>query len=133
MTSEVKTPQPVSDRQIQFLEYLIWKSRDAGDLAKKCLILLIRKSEGLTKRVVLVLDPDVDREKQREISIGFHDMNSSGLTTHAGALFRLTGSDFWVDYGNIGLTSTKLYEAVVEVAAGLSDIEAIVPRDPYKE
>lgn len=126
--SQVAERPRVSDRQIQFLEYLIWKSRDASEFAKKCLIYLVRQSERLSRQVRLILNRDV----VMDVRHGFHDMSSSMLTTHINELLCLAGSDLWVDYGVTTLAFNPIGDVFVEFFPSLDEINAIVPDSPYK-
>jgi len=116
----------VSDRQIQFLEWFIWGSRDADEFTKQCLIFLVRQSERLTRQVRLVLAGDVADNVIHQL----HYMCSSGRTTRIDQLLKLAGSNFSVDYGAIALAELDKYKIEVVLNPGLSEIKAIVPRDP---
>lgn len=117
----------VSKRQVDFLEYLIWKSKDASPFAKKCLIYLVRQSCRLSREVQLACRTD-------EVVHGFHDMGSSNGSTHIGAIFCLTGAEMIVDYGipSIRNAYPRRHEVAIEFSPTREEIEAIVPRSPYR-
>jgi len=118
----------VNPRQLQFLEYLIWRSRDASEFAKKALICMVRKSEGLSREVRLSLS-----ENAKEVMFGLHHMSSEGLTTHIDQLIHLAGSDLSVDCGGIALRFFKNgVHDFRELNPSSDEINAIVPADPYK-
>ena len=114
----------ISQRQLAFLEYLIWKSRDADEFTKRCLIWLLRQSEGLTKAV---------RIRGINLSIGLHDMCSCNGTTHIDGVFGAAGSNMYVDYGGAAIRDSKTpWEEVIVLTSTQDEIDAIVPADPYK-
>jgi hypothetical protein len=118
----------VSKEKLEFLEYLIWRSKNASEFTKKCLIWLIRQSEGLTKEVGVAFKDD---KISREVSLGFHDMCSCNGTTHVVQLFRLAGSLFVV--GNKSLRKSYMTPFAGEILWPTSeDINQVVPADPYK-
>jgi hypothetical protein len=118
----------VSKEKLEFLEYLIWRSKNASEFTKKCLIWLIRQSEGLTKEVGVAFKDD---KISREVSLGFHDMCSCNCTTHVVQLFRLAGSLFVV--GNKSLRKSYMTPFAGEILWPTSeDINQVVPADPYK-
>lgn len=82
-------PRPqINERQMTFLEYLIWQSRDANDVTRKLLIWLMRQTDQLTTQVVVNCPPEICKE----VSHGLHDMCSGNLTTHLVELFKIAGS-----------------------------------------
>ena len=83
----------ISQRQLDYLEFLVWRSKDADEFTRKCLIWLIRQSQGLTRDVRLVLT------ETNKVVAGFHDMCSEGGTTHFDELLGLVGADMDLDYG----------------------------------
>ena len=126
-----KSGRRISRKQLQFLEYLVWKSKDADDFTKKCLIFLIRRSRGLTKPVGIIFS---DRELAGKVSRNLHDMCSCNCTTHIDALFSLTGTTrLDVDYGGIAIRDplTK-WTSILRLRPSVKKISAIIPVDPYK-
>lgn len=132
--TETAKRQPVSAEQMQYLEYLIWHSEDADEFTRKCLILLARNSEGLSKRVRLILNDDVSTDVREKVVQGFHDMGSGGGTTRINELFHLAGSDLFLDYGGIALISHEdiRVDTAESVSATLEEINSIVACDPYQ-
>jgi hypothetical protein len=126
-----KSRRHISAEQLKYLEYLIWKSRNADDFSKKCLIWLIRQSQGLTRQVRIV-----DMSIAGKVCHGFHDMCSENGTTHIDALFGLIGSEMRVDAGGGAIRFSYLSGRPQTGAACLSpsfdEISAIVPANPYK-
>ena len=117
----------VSKRQLEYLEYLIWKSPDATEFAKKCLIYLIRQSLGLSVEVRLT-------RRDQAVVNSFHDMCSSLGVTHIDELLGLAGAEMDLDYGALCLR--KGFETTpsnpIELSPTRAEIEGIVPASPYK-
>ncbi len=121
-----KRPRRVSQKQLEFLEYLIWKSKNADVFSKRCLIWLIRKSQGLT-RAVRIGDENI----VNAVSKGFHDMSSANCTTHVDAMFGLAGSDLCLVNGaSIGNHQIEL-STIKKLTPTRDEIEAVVPAYPY--
>lgn len=120
----------VSRKQLQFLEYLIWKSKNADKFTKQCLIWLMRNSDGLSREVRVTLPTRLDKI----VNKGFHDMGSSNGTTHVDVLFALAGSDMFVNYGvpAIRVSFEHPIKSIPVLKLDLDEICAIVPADPYK-
>ncbi len=96
----------VTELQIQAIKYLIRKSPDANDLAKKLTGLLINKSEGFTKAVhiTLIESAELSKEELQGVYQGFHDMRSSPLHTHLPEVLVAAGIDMKFShlYGHYG-------------------------------
>ena len=75
--------------QLTYLESFIWRSENADDFTKQCVIWLIRQSRGLTREVKMFLQLEDGGQK---VAHGVHGMNSLSCTTHLGELCRLAGS-----------------------------------------
>jgi hypothetical protein len=82
-----KLGRHIVEKQLQLLEYLIWKSKDATKFAKQCLIWMMRQSHGLSIEVQMSLGGG------NELSRGVHDMISSCGNTHLAEIFGAAGSD----------------------------------------
>ena len=126
-----KSDRRVSKKQLQFLEYLVWNSKDADDFTKKCLIFLIRKSRGLTKPVGIIFSVS-NRKLARTVLENLHDMCSSLCTTHINELFYLVGSNFSVDYGGLAIHNCNIKQNIYRFKPSPDMIEAVEPADPYK-
>jgi hypothetical protein len=92
-------------KQIAALRYLIYKSENSNDLAKRICTFLIEKSNLLTKEVCLTLQENAQGFTAEEISeaaFAFHDMKSSNGSTHVDALIHVLGArlHFDVHYGH---------------------------------
>ena len=81
----------ITVQQIIALEKLISKSKDASDFAKKVAIWLLLKSEGLVKKVFIVID---DVATADHLMNGIHDMKSAQHTTHLNEIMQATGSEY---------------------------------------
>lgn len=92
----------VSQQQIEALKYLILQSKNADELAKRVLFLLIEKSNGLTEDVSITLWESGDLPREEIASAVRHTMNSVHGTTHLSELLALSGSnmDFTLHYGH---------------------------------
>lgn len=124
-----KRPRRVSKRQLEFLEYLIWKSKDADEFSKKCLIWLIRHSQGLTKAVRIA-----DLNIPNIVSNDFHDMVSCNGTTHINEVLRVAGSSLAVDYGGAAIYDDETpWKVVTILSTTKREINAIIPTDPYED
>jgi len=134
-----KDCQQVSAEKLKFLEFIIWLSPDADEFSKRCLICLIRQSEGLSREVCLDLsDPMPHASKARmteKVRRDFHAMCSSNRTTHVDELFHLAGSRLSVDYSGICLADIGANpHSFVELVASVNGINAIEPvTNPYKD
>ena len=123
-----KRPRRVSQKQLDILEYLIWRSRDADEFSRKALIWLVRQSHGLTK-LVRIEEPAI----VRDVDKGFHDMCSCNCTTHVDQLFLLAGANLYVRSGGaIGRFDIPLAQHE-KLFVSRDQIEAVVPANPYKD
>ncbi|OGZ79362.1 MAG: hypothetical protein A2528_01015 [Candidatus Staskawiczbacteria bacterium RIFOXYD2_FULL_37_9] len=73
---------------MEFLEYLIWQSKDADDVTRKLLIWLLRQTDQLTMQVFVNCPSEICKKVSRKL----HDMHSCGGTTHLDTLFEAAGS-----------------------------------------
>lgn len=92
-------------KQIAALRYLIFKSKDGNELAKRVSAFLIDRSEGLVKDVCITLVEGYEGYTANEIqgaSSGFDSMTRSNRTTHINQILDAMGSDmgFSVHYGD---------------------------------
>lgn len=87
-------------KQIEALKYLIIKSKDADDLAKRILFFLIDKSEGLTKEVSMtVWEGDAfSRNTVNKAAENCNSLKSCSRETHLGELLALIGSEMHFSY-----------------------------------
>ncbi len=75
----------ISQKQINALKYLIFKSEDARDWARKILLALIDASKGLTKPVYFTGNLN---------EVYMEDMFCTHHSTHLHEVVKLTGSKF---------------------------------------
>jgi hypothetical protein len=118
----------VSKKKLELLEYVIWRSKNASEFTKKCLIWLIRQSKGLTKEVRVVFK---DEKISGEVDNGFHDMCSCSCTTHIDQLFRLAGSSFVVSCGSLRKSYMTPFAGEI-LRPTVEEIQQVVPANPYK-
>ena len=78
----------ISPNQVAFLEFLIWKSKNASDIAKQYVIWLLRQCLARKENVCISLNAEQQGEL---VGTGVHDMESGNGTTHITELFRLAG------------------------------------------
>jgi hypothetical protein len=86
----------VTPDQIAVLRYMIYKSKDGNNLAKRILIYLLNASEGLTKQVCLCLVEGMTGYTRREIEAAadtMSAMDSGNCTTHLHMLTMLMGTE----------------------------------------
>lgn len=91
----------MTENQINVLRYLIIKSRDVKPIAKKLALYLIAVSRGLTREVRFTVTEGVrswTREDAEAVASGFHDMRSSGGTTHLSVIMTGMETDFHFDH-----------------------------------
>lgn len=117
----------VSKRQLAFLEHLVWYSKDADSFTKQCVIFLIRKSEGLTKPVKLVLGRDL----RSKIAEEMHRMCMFVGTTHIDDLFRLAGSELGLYSSLCMIGSARPADDAEEFSPSSDEISAIQHVDPW--
>lgn len=120
-----KRPRRVSQEQIEYLEWLIWHSKDANEFAKKTLIWLVRQSEGLTRAIKIT-----DRDIVIKVAEGFHDMMSDNGTTHINRQIKsTTGSDMLVNYHCASIWNRKSpsWDEVTTLTPTQDEIETAVP------
>lgn len=67
----------ITNNQINSLEKIIWNAPKISELAKKFIIWLIRKSEMLSRQVIVLFSPGSSHlVSMKEIIHGVHDINS---------------------------------------------------------
>lgn len=101
-----------TDNQIEALKYLILKSQEANELAKRIMFWLIEKSEGLTKDVCICLNEADGEFSADEIQLAarsFDHASSSNSRSHLGAVFRAMNSEFsfHMHYGDFDPTRAE--------------------------
>lgn len=87
------------DEAIQELEERIKRAPEASPFARQVMLHLIRKSEGLTKPVMVAT---TDQEIGREIAYGRHHCHSSSRTTNLQAFYSDNGLDAYIHSGTLG-------------------------------
>lgn len=95
----------VTPKQIAALKYLIAKSRDGSEMAKRVIFLLIDQSQGLAEEVSVTFTQDKDGYTQEEISNVAHAvgaLSSSNGSTYMDELMKLMGAKltFSLHYGH---------------------------------
>jgi hypothetical protein len=143
--AQLVCPQPrINAKQVEFLEYLIWRSRDASDVVRKLLIWLLRQTNRLTMCVFVNCPPEICKE----VSYGLHDMCSCGGTTHLDAVFNAAGSAIspalyngtYTDDGRlvnsggfaVFIHNRKSRASSRRVECDMSAINAITEPNPYR-
>ncbi|GEM_PF-5886226 len=140
-TQDVSETKKVTDQQIAALKYLIFQSQDANDWAKRILVFLLDKSEGLKKEVTLTLKARKDGFKDidiRDATKSLDQMLSGNCYTHLQEIMVAVGTDFILSFNTDSGPTLILYLAresyptnrsnlskleVSEVALRLVDIE----------
>ncbi len=86
----------IKQEQIEALKYMLLGSENGSEFSKKICFLLLDKSQCLSKAVCISITQSdkISKELVDDFNHGNHDMRSSNLKTHLGALMRMTGSDF---------------------------------------
>ncbi|OHB15957.1 MAG: hypothetical protein A2431_03710 [Candidatus Zambryskibacteria bacterium RIFOXYC1_FULL_39_10] len=86
-------PPRLSQKQIEAIEYLITKSKDATQFAKKVVIWFLRQTDGMTKSVALSVPEQFLGEEASQIEDSVHDMNSVSGSTHIDSVFQAAGTE----------------------------------------
>lgn len=131
---KIKHYPRVGKKRLEYLEWLIWNSRDADMFVRQCLIFMIRRSKGLTTRVKMTL-----RDGGRSAR-GICGMSIKANRTHVVELFGAVGAKIFPDYFFDGKVTSII--SIVDPRAGtnvgimrltpnLAKIEAIEPADPH--
>lgn len=76
--------------QLEALKYLISKSRDLSEFARRCCVWMVDQSHGLTRNICVIIPADYPIKG--EICDGIHNINSSGNTTHMDELLQAMGT-----------------------------------------
>ncbi|MEK7570196.1 MAG: hypothetical protein AAB515_02040 [Patescibacteria group bacterium] len=109
------------------LKYLISKSKDGDDIAKRILFFLIDNSNGLTEQVSMTLTQDHDGYTKDEIHTAAHKldyMRSSNGTTHLSEIMLIMGAElgFSTHYGHYNemgkLDTEGMFPGCGELAPG---------------
>lgn len=95
----------VTPKQIEALKYLVAKSKDGSDLAKRVIFFLIDQSQGLTEEVSISFIQDrggFTREELSSVAHAVGSFTSSNGSTHLHALMSLMGAElnFSLHYGH---------------------------------
>ena len=85
----------LSKKQVEAIQYLIIKSKNASDIAKQLCLFLIVQSESLTKKVCvsIKLEDGFSKEEVKAVHDGVHDMNSMNGSTHLSEVLSVAGVD----------------------------------------
>jgi hypothetical protein len=119
----------ISEKQIVCLEYLVWKSKDATNFARKCVIWMLRQTNRLSTPICITLPDKV----AKEVMDGIHDMRSVNGTTHIGALFHAVGSDLIPDHcGEICIDRFGGSRDRKRLQPSIDEIRDVEPRSPYE-
>lgn len=94
-----------TQEQVAALKYLIVKSKDAEESAKRLLIWMINHSRRLTKRVYVDINCErgkISTQKARSIINGVDAIKSGNGNTHLNEIMKAMGSQlgFYVSGGN---------------------------------
>ncbi len=87
----------VTEKQVEAIKYLILHSKKVSGFAKKICLLLLERSELLTKPIsisIIELENGYLRSHAEKMYNGIHDMCSPNEDTHLNALMLAAGSDF---------------------------------------
>jgi hypothetical protein len=86
----------ITRRQIAAVKYIIFKSKDAGPLAKRVLAFLLDRSDLLKREVYITLREGKGYEEfeVQEAAVGVHDLISSNGQTFLNQVMDVSGTRF---------------------------------------
>ncbi|HEY4515039.1 MAG TPA: hypothetical protein VJJ22_02670 [Candidatus Paceibacterota bacterium] len=119
--------------QLEALEEFISLSKDATDFAKRVIMWLLQKTNGLTEQVFVFLPVEKYGEKRvEEVQNGAHGMNSFNGSTHLNSFLHGMGSKFHLGhgYGHPALQSQRgrcLYWELFPRKVAASDLPNLKP------